>query len=416
MFRYTTAIKKLRTLEKRIKVVPGGTSAGKTYGIIPILIDKACRTPRLEISIVSESIPHLKRGAMKDFLNIMADTKRFIDSRWNKTDRIYRFANGSYIEFFSADQSDKLRGARRDILFINEANNVSWDAYQQASVRTRKEVWIDFNPSIEFWAHEELLNDADAEWLTLTYKDNQWLDYAIIREIEKSKLKAFVNPDAENLFDHLNIKSSYWANWWKVYGLGQLGVLEGVIFTNWSTIHQIPPEAEYIGSGIDFGYTNDPTTIMDAYRYNGQIIWDEKICMRGLKNSDIANLLKSQGKTVLSYITADSAEPKSIDEINAFGFNIQGVEKGADSINFGISIMQEQPFYVTLRSVNAISELRKYCWDSDKDGKALNKPIDAFNHCIDAMRYLSIMKLAGKNYRDETVIKKAYQKALRLFN
>jgi phage terminase large subunit len=418
MFNYTTAIRKMRKLNARVKVIPGGTSAGKTYGIIPILIDKATKN-KLEISILSESLPHLKRGAMKDFLNIMKETGRFVEKRWNKTDFIYRFGNGSYIEFFSADQPDKLRGARRDILFINEANNISWAAYQQAAIRTRKEIWIDFNPSAQFWAHDELMNDLDVEWLTLTYKDNEFLDYAIIKEIEKAKYKAFYNPEFDDqldLFNSKNIKSNYWANWWKVYGLGQLGVLEGVIFTNYKIIDDLPEKAKYIGTGIDFGYTNDPTTIMDAYMYNGQIIWDECTYQKGLLNSDIAALLKSQGKTLYSNIVADSAEPKSIDEINTFGFSVEGVDKGADSIKFGISILQEQPFLITKRSVAAIRELRNYCWDTDKTGKSLNKPIDAFNHCIDAMRYLAMMSFANRNYEDTSQVEAAYKKALALFN
>lgn len=395
-FIYTTAIDKLREVDsrgKRIRVVPGGTSAGKTYGIIPILIDLAASKSGEEISIVSESVPHLRRGAIKDFLKIMVDTGRYIDSHWNRTLLTYTFSTGSYIEFFSADQPDRVRGPRRTQLYINEANNIAFDTFDQLLIRTSGSVWIDFNPTNQFWAHEELVNDSDAEWLTLTYKDNEGLPEPIVKDIEKRKAKAFKNPNLpyDELFQEANIISSYWANWWKVYGMGMVGSLEGVIFSNWSIIDELPKEARRIGYGIDFGYTNDPSTCMVAYEFNGVRIWDEVIYSTGLLNPDIAERLAANRLTRFDRGYADSAEPKSIAEINKNGFNIKPVEKGSDSIRFGINIMQSEPFQITARSVNAIEELRNYCWDTDKTGKNLNRPIDAFNHCIDAMRYFEMM-------------------------
>src|SRR5690606_368538 len=349
-FYYTTAIKKLKKLRKRTRVIPGGTSAGKTFGIIPILIDRATKKSGLEISIVSESIPHLRRGALKDFEKIMRTTGRWFEDRFNRTLLKYTFANGSYIEFFSADQSDKLRGARRNILYINECNNVTFEAYQQLSIRTSDEIWLDFNPSNEFWAHTELKNDPDCEWLTLTYKDNEALPKAIVKEIEKAREKAKT--------------STYWANWWKVYGLGELGVLDGVIFNNWKIIDEIPQEAKYVKSGMDFGFTNDPTTLIDKYLYNGIPIYDEVLYQTGMINSEIAKVAKQDFKRI---IVADSAEPKSIKELQNYGLIVKGAEKGKDSINFGIqAIQQYEVFYVTKRSVNLIDELRKYSWDKDK--------------------------------------------------
>ena len=176
MLKRTTAINKILKLKKRVKIIQGGTSAGKTFGILPILIDKATRTPRLEISIVAESIPHLRRGALKDFLNIMKWTNRFFDSRYNKSLLRYEFANGSYIEFFSADDSSKLRGARRDILYINECNNVAFNSYNELSIRTKSDIYLDFNPANEFWVHTELKDEVDSDFLILTYKDNEALD------------------------------------------------------------------------------------------------------------------------------------------------------------------------------------------------------------------------------------------------
>lgn len=385
-FVYTTSIKKLRKLKRRTKVVPGGTSAGKTFGILPILIDKAIKTPNLEISVVSESIPHLRKGALKDFLKIMKITGRYVDAHYNKTLLTYSLPNGSYIEFFSADQEDKVRGPRRHVLYINESNNLKFETYHQLAIRTSNEIWLDFNPSNEFWAHEELTNDEDAEWLTLTYKDNEALPVTIVKEIEKAKVKAFFNPEAKDLFADSNVKNKYWANWWKVYGLGQLGVLDGIIFQDWEIIDNIPSEAKYVRSGMDFGYTNDPTTCVDKYLYNNLPVYDLVLYQKGLINSEIASLVKQDG--LKRQIIADSAEPKSIKELNNYGLTVKGAEKGRDSIVFGIQAIQQSKFYVTKRSVELINELRKYCWDVDKNGTKLNSPIDAFNHCIDAIRYL----------------------------
>lgn len=380
MFKRTTSINKILALKKRIKIIQGGTSAGKTFGILPILIDKAIRTDNLEVSVVSESIPHLRRGALKDFLKIMKWTNRYIDGQFNKSLLRYEFLNGSVIEFFSADDASKLRGARRDILYINECNNVSFESYNELSIRTKKEVFLDFNPANEFWVHKELKDEPDSDFIILTYKDNEALDESIVSQIEKNREKAAT--------------SSYWANWWRVYGLGEIGSLEGVIFDNWKTIDKIPAEAKLIGIGLDFGYTNDPTSAIEIYNYNGQRIVNELVYRTGMVNSDIANLLPN---SVTIY--ADSSEPKSIEEIRRFGKMIKGVTKGVDSIRFGIDIMQRQEYLVTSDSQNLIKELRSYCWDVAKDGTRRNVPIDHYNHAIDALRYHEMETLGlKKNY------------------
>ncbi len=392
-FKYTTAIKKLRKLKKRIKVVPGGTSAGKTFGILPVLIDKATKKAGLEISVVSESIPHLRRGALKDFLKIMKATGRYIDENYNRTLLTYTFGNGSYIEFFSADQEDKLRGARRNILYVNEANNIDWESYYQLAIRTDQEVWIDFNPTNEFWAHYELEGDSDVDWLVLTYKDNEGLSDTIVKDIEKALFKAYVDPNGD-LHDPDNVISSYWANWWQVYGLGNLGRLEGVILTDWDKVKEIPTDAKLIGYGLDFGFTNDPTALVALYRHNGRYLWKELIYETGLKNADIAKKMKELGVKKNDLVVADSSEPKSIAEINEYGFNVRKAVKGPDSIVFGLGVLQEEKFFVTSDSTNMIDELRKYSWDRDKTGKSLNRPIDKYNHLIDAMRYIATAKIS----------------------
>ena len=383
MFQETTAQSKIATLRKRVRIVQGGTSSSKTFSIIPFLITYAIDNPFSEISIVSESIPHLKRGALKDFQKIMLMTDNYHDSYFNKSSLKYTFSNNSYIEFFSVDQPDKLRGARRDILFINECNNIDFESYQQLSVRTKKFIYLDYNPTNEFWVHTELKNDIDSDFVVLTYKDNEALDPAIVREIEKAREKAQT--------------STYWANWWNVYGLGQLGSLKGVVFPNWEQIDTIPQEAKFLGCGLDFGYSNDPTAMIAVYEYNGKIIADELIYSTSLLNSDIIRLMKQDKRLP---IWADSAEPKSIEEIRRAGFNIKPVVKGADSINFGISVLQEKDLLVTKHSTNLIKELRNYSWDTDKTGKRLNRPIDDYNHAIDAMRYFAMMGLSIRKARN----------------
>ena len=381
----TTAINKILKLKKRIKIIQGGTSAGKTFGIIPILIDKAATNPNIEISIVAESIPHLRRGALKDFLNIMKWTNRFFDDRFNKSLLRYEFANGSYIEFFSADDSSKLRGARRDILYINECNNVTFESYNELSIRTKQEIYLDFNPANEFWVHTELNDESDSDFLILTYQDNEALDERIVKEIEKNRDKAKT--------------SSYWDNWWRVYGEGLIGMLEGVVFSNWKIIDKIPEDARLLGVGLDFGFTVDETAIIEVYNYNGQRILNEICYQTGLVNTEIAKKLQ---KNVIAY--ADSSEPKSIEEIRRTGQLIKGVTKGNDSINFGIQIMQSQDYLVTSKSTNLIKELRSYCWDKDKTGKQLNKPTGSMNHAVDAVRYHEMESLGrGANFGKYTI-------------
>lgn len=380
MFKRTSATNKILSLKRRIKIIQGGTSASKTYSILAVLINKAIIQPNLEISVVAESIPHLRRGALKDFLKILKWTNRFDDNQFNKSLLIYQFKNGSTFEFFSADDSSKLRGARRDVLYINECNNVTFESYNELAIRTKKEVFLDFNPANEFWVHTELKDEPDSDFLILTYKDNEALDNSIVQQIEKNRLKAE--------------KSAYWANWWRVYGLGEIGMLEGVIFSNWKQIDVLPKEAKLIGIGLDFGYTNDPTAAVEIYNYNGTRILNELVYRTGMLNSDIAKILPSN---VVIY--ADSSEPKSIDEIKRYGKTIKGVTKGKDSINYGIDVMQQQEYLVTSNSTNLIKELRAYCWDVDKQGTRLNKPIDTNNHAIDALRYHEMETLGLKrNY------------------
>ena len=386
-FQYTSAIAKIRQMKSRKKIIQGGTSAGKTWAVLPILINKAASEPNLEISVVSESIPHLRRGALKDFLKVMKMTGRFIQDHYNKTHLKYTFSNGSYIEFFSVDDESKLRGARRNILYVNEANNVKYDAYLQLAIRTSDDIYIDFNPTHKFWAHTEVLREEDSELVILNYLDNEALPESIKRELEANRDKAAT--------------SDYWKNWWTVYGEGKIGVLEGVIFDSWDEINTVPEEATLIGYGLDFGYTNDPTALVAVYKYNESLIFDELLYEKELTNSEIANKMKQLG--VRGDIFADSAEPKSIKELSRYGFRILAAKKGKDSINFGINLLQQFPMLITKRSTNLKAEILRYSWRKDREGNTTNMPIDGWNHLIDAMRYLAIMKLkkrvSGKTFK-----------------
>lgn len=377
-FIVTTAIKKMLKLTSRKKIIQGGTSAGKTFGILPILIDKAIKQPMREISVVSESIPHLRRGALKDFLKIMVATNRFESHKYNKATLKYTFSNGSYIEFFSADQEDKLRGARRTDLYCNEANNIPFDAYNQMAIRTSGDIWIDFNPVSRFWAHSEVMTQNDAQFLKITYKDNEGLHQTIIDEIEQAKHKA--------------VHSKYWANWWQVYGLGNIGTLEGACIPDWSTIESLPDDAQLLSLGLDFGYTNDETSLIGMFKYNGEYIYHEYCYKTNLLNNDIADIIK-QHHFENELIYADSSEPKSIAELNNSGCTVLPVKKGRDSIVNGIALINQQKVRVTQQSKNLVNELQNYIWMRDKEGNKINKPIDKFNHAIDAMRYVTMMQL-----------------------
>lgn len=375
----TTCFNKIAALSKPVRAVAGGTSAGKTFSILLYLIYYALKR-ELTISIVGESIPVLKRGAYKDFIQILKLLNLYDESHHNMTDRKYQLGKSTF-EFFGADNPDGLRGGRRDILFINECNNVSFEAFSELNVRTKLFSFLDYNPTAPFWLTTDLQGDDNVEHITVTYKDNEFLEQKIIDEIESWEKKGET--------------SEYYKNRWRVMGLGLMGKQEGAIITDWSEIEELPAEAQLIASGLDWGFSNDPTTLISLYKYNGELIVDEKLYQKGLLNSQIANIIRStDAKEAVIY--ADSAEPKSIAELRSYGLSVLPVMKGKDSINYGLSLIQEQPIKVTSRSANLIKELQNYTWAKDKNGVALNVPIDAFNHAIDALRYLFLMKYGNK--------------------
>lgn len=360
----TTAVQKLLRLNKRVKGIAGGTSASKTISIEQILIHKAQtdKIPTLT-SITSESMPHLKRGAIRDFLSIMQEHGYFKDDSWNKTDFIYTFETGSKIEFFSLDMPHKVRGPRRDRLFINEANNIPKETYDQLEVRTKDEIWLDWNPTNEYWFYTDLKDQPDVDFLILTYKDNEGLSQSIVNSIESRKGNK---------------------NWWAVYGLGQLGEVEGKIYKDWAIVDEIPHEARLERYGLDFGYAVDPAALVAIYYYNGGYILDEVLYQKGMSNKRLADTILN---LPLALVIADSAEPKSIDELKEYGISILPAKKGQGSVNQGIQYVQDKKMSMTKRSLNLIKEYRNYLWKTDRDGNILTVPEDSFNHSMDAIRY-----------------------------
>lgn len=372
-YQVTTALRKIASLKKKIRAVQGGTSSSKTISILLYLIDLAQRdiTPTLT-SVISESLPHLKRGALRDFKRIMKAHGYWKEDKWKETDKTYLFETGSEIEFFPADDDSKLRGGRRDRAFLNEANNLKLNAFDEIEVRTKEFVFLDWNPTNEFWFYTEVLNKReDVDHIILNYLDNEALPPEIKASIESRKNRK---------------------GWWQVYGLGQLGDVEGKIYTGWVIIDDIPESARLKRRGLDYGYTNDPTAIIDVYDYNGGFLLDEQLYRKGMSNKDIADVLMSLDSCL---VVADSSEPKSNDELKVYGVSVVPAVKGPGSIVYGIQLLQSFPIFVTKRSVNLIKEYRNYLWIVDKDGKVLNEPEPGMDHGLDAARY-AIASLSPK--------------------
>lgn len=375
---YTSVFSKiLRAYKEGVQyiIIQGGASASKTISTLQFLKEIGDRH-RFDISVVSESIPHLKRGAIKDFINILEWFGRYSEDDHNKTDQIFDLIK-SQVEFFSADVPSKTRGPRRDILFINECNNIPYETAYQLMSRTRKLVILDYNPVSEFWVHTELipmLKPYEYRYFECTYRDNEALGEKEIRDIER---RSAIDP-----------------NYKLVYGEGKLGRLEGLIFPEVILIDEMPTADKRI-HGMDFGFTNDPTTLADIRVIGDDIFLDELLYQTAMTSGDIIRFLKSIefGKKEL---VADSSDPKTIAELRRGGFNVHEAVKGPDSIKFGIDLIKTKRIHITKRSVNFIKEQRNYKWKTDRStGKPLNEPIDFFNHLWDPTRY-GLTKLITK--------------------
>lgn len=359
-----------------VVVNQGGTSSGKTYSILQLLFVKAITSPNLVITVAGQDIPNLKVGALRDAADIVNNCLSFQQAleSFNKTDRIYKFKNGSVIEFNSYDDEQDAKSGKRDYLFVNEANGIRLSIYNQLALRTRLQIFIDYNPNAEFWVHEHLLKEANTRLIISDHRHNPFLSEAIHEKIEALKFK---DPE---LF--------------KVYGRGLTGKIEGLVFRDWHIVDDIPQDAAYVGSGLDFGFTNDPTALVSVYKQNGELWIDELIYEHGLTNPQICTKMFERGFNNRNEIIADSAEPKSIEEIKSSGYNVSPASKGADSIRIGINILKRYRLNITKRSTNLKKEIQAYKYKEDKTaGRLLNEPVDFNNHALDALRYVALNKL-----------------------
>lgn len=330
------------------------------------------------ITVARKTFPALKASAMRDFFTILEMQGWYNPLHHNKMEGTYKLF-GNLVEFISVDQPQKVRGRKRDILFVNECNEISLEDWRQLILRTQDRIIIDYNPSDEFhWIYENVIPRSDSDFFKTTYLDNPFLGKETINEIERLK-------EADE-------------NYWKVFGLGERGVSRSTIFTHWKEVDKVPDNYKLMSVGLDFGYTNDPTAIVKVFTDGHGYCLEEVCYATGLLNTDICNVLRAEGIGRAETIVADNAEPKSIDVIHGQGFNIYPCRKGRDSVRSGIDYMRSKPLLITSNSVNGIKELRNYKYKEDKNNKPINEAVDAWNHFIDASRYAITFNLTNPNY------------------
>ena len=368
MFKTTDVFLSNRNAETDIIINQGGTSSGKTYSILQNLFLHAIENDRCIITVAGQDIPNLKVGPIRDAHNIVDNTEGLSNYilEYNKSDRVFTFVNGSIIEFKSYDDAQDAKQGKRDYLFLNEANGVDKIIWDELYIRTKKKSYIDYNPNNEFWVHTDLIGKPNVTLIISDHRHNTFLDQKI-----HDKIEAIDDPEL-----------------YKVYARGLTGKLEGVIFRDYNVVSGVSPDAKLIGYGLDFGFSNDPTALVALYSQSGELIIDELIYERGLLNIRISDLMRELG--VNGRIVADSAEPKSIAELGAYGWQIEGAKKGPDSIRQSINTLKRYKLNVTQRSSNLKKELNGYKWKQNKDGKLDNEPVDFLNHAIDALRYASL--------------------------
>lgn len=360
--------------KKRFIVHQGGTSSSKTYSILQVILNLCQRRKNLIISIVAETLPHLKRGAMRDFYKILMTEGLYNERYHNRTDGSYRFGT-NIIEFFSGDNIEKMKGGRRDILFVNEAYGLKWDIYDQLEVRTNWLVFIDYNPVSEFWVHDKILAtpSSDVEFIHSTYRDNPFLSRRIIQSIERHKGNKY---------------------WWRVYGLGEIGLVEGLVYPDFDIIKEMPMGLQDECYGMDFGYTNSPTTLYKiGFDHDNYLIYaDEYFYRTGMKQGNIISEMRRLHVQPDKDVVADSEDPRLIAELDDTEFNVYGASKS--KVKDEIDVMKRYRICITERSTNGIRELRNYMYKQDtKTGKWTNEPVDEWNHAMDAIRYAVLSRL-----------------------
>lgn len=364
--------------DKRITIEQGGTRSGKTYNILLwIVFAYSYENTGHTITIVRKTFPALRASTMRDFFEILMKYDLYSEDRHNKTNHEYHL-NGNLIEFISLDQPQKIRGRKREMLYINEANELSFEDWSQLVFRTTGKIILDYNPSdATSWIYDKVIPRDDADFYKTTYLDNPFLDASIISEIERLK---------ETDIDH-----------WRIYGEGERGSGRANIF-QFTIVDKIPEAAQLISYGLDFGYSVDPSALVATYRLDDTIFVDQLIYKTNCTNADLAALMRDHEVSRFDMIFADSAEPKSIEELRRMGFKIKPTAKGKDSINAGIDLLKRYKICTTKRSTDLIKEFESYRWKQDKDGNLINKPVDAFNHAIDALRYSVFNSLSKPSF------------------
>jgi phage terminase large subunit len=357
----------------------GGTSSGKTYAIEQVLFCLACESEKQVITIVGQDIPNLKSGALRDAMSIYysSEALQAMVKSYNKTDRIFEFTNGTIMEFKSYDNGQDAKSGKRDYLFVNEANGVDWEIYAELALRTKKKIYIDYNPNSAFWVHDNLIGKQGVQLIISDHRHNPFLS-----QQTKDKIEALKEADTEL---------------WRVYARGLTGKITGLVLNNWQVCEKVPESAKILAAGLDFGFTNDETGCLLVYKQNGQLWVDEVLYETGLTNPDIASRLNDAAISKNIEIVADSAEPKSIEELRRLGWRVTGAKKGADSVKNSIDILKRYQLNITRRSVNLRNELGRYKWKTDRSGRVLNEPVDSWNHLIDPLRYVALNKLKISN-------------------
>lgn len=363
----TTALRKIIAMKKRIRIVQGGTSAGKTYDILMDELDEAIRQKGILTTIMSDTMPNLRHGAMRDFIKIAKETGAWDFGEWNSTYSTFALSNGSTIEFYSADSEDAL-GARRDRLFINEANRITKDAFDQLEIRTEQRITLDFNPSKKFWAHD-LLTRPDVDFVKLNYLDNEALSENIRKTLELRK-------------------GDGTSNWWRVYGLGEIGSLEGNVYEGWIAEDEIPPEAILKRYGVDFGF-KDPTTIVAIYENSKGDIWLKlHLCKSELTTPEIIHIAKSLPEALF---VCDNSRPEIIAEMQANGLRAIGSDKTpGEKMNgkrYNIDLVQRRRVHYLRQDKELEQEYLTYAWRKKKDGRIIDEPEDGNDHIMDAIAY-----------------------------
>ena len=379
----TIVLQKNLNATTRIVVNQGGTRSSKTYSLAQLIILKALQEQGKVYTICRKTLPALKGTAYKDFFNILEEHNLYNPDKHNKSELTYKL-NNNEIEFISVDMPQKIRGRKRHILWLNEANEFRFEDWVQLSLRTTENIYLDFNPSDPYsWIYDKVMNREDCTFIKSTYLDNPFLPDETIKEIERLK-------DLDS-------------NYWKIYGLGDMAQPTETIFRQFEIANNVPDEASLVAIGMDFGYSNDPTAIAEVFKLNDDLYINELVYSKGLTNQDIAQRLRELNITRQTEIIADSAEPKSIEELHRQNFNVKGAKKGADSINMGIDVLRRFKLHITKNSTNTLNEFKYYKWLTDKNGHIVNKPAtNQQDHIIDAVRYVALNKLttnhSGKYY------------------